>query len=182
MLAGMADYLAQGGRALSLDFQYPWTAYGPMPTPTTMQGFVGGAPTLSGEAYSIDDSTPKGAAAKQWLTTTDPSKTYTGGSFELGTTFGNFGHVDGTLAQGWVKSGAHDVVMSYTAPLAKPAADRCGKMTYFDAHVTTAGTVSSTFPSGCTTGFTQEEMVFSFFFMDMFSCVQDDTKAVVTPK
>jgi hypothetical protein len=180
MLAGMADYLGQGGRVLSLDFQYPWIEYGPAPEPSTMQSFVGGAPEIS-ESYSIDDSTAKGAAAKLWLTTTDPTKTYTGGAITLGTVFGNFGHVDSTLAQGWVKSDVHDVVMSYTAPLSKPAAQRCGKMAYFDGHVTGAGTVDSTFPAACSAGFTQEQLLYTFFFMDLFSCVQDDTQSVVAP-
>ncbi|MEO7113168.1 MAG: hypothetical protein ABI183_22205 [Polyangiaceae bacterium] len=181
MLSGMADYLAQGGRTLSLDFQYPWIEYGTMPQPTTMQSFIGGAPVLFSESFSIDDSTAKGAAAKLWLTTADPTKSYTGGAVSLGTTFENFGHVDPTLAQGWVTSSAHDVVMSYTAPLSKPAAQRCGKMMYFDGHLTNNGTVDSTFPAACGTGFSQEQMLYTFFFMDLFSCVQDDTGAIVAP-
>lgn len=182
MLAGMADYLAQGGRALAVDFQYPWIEYGPFPEPNTMQNFVGGAPATSVNSFTIDDSTPKGAAAKMWLTTTDPTKTYTGGAFTLGTTFANFGRVDSTLAQSWVTNGTNDVVMSYTAPLSKPADQRCGKMAYFDGHVTGAGTVDSTFPAGCTGTLSQEQLLYSFFFMDMFSCVQDDTASIVAPK
>ena len=183
MLSGMADYLAQGGRALAIDFQYPWIEYGPFPEPSTMENFVGGAPNLSAtEPFSINDANPKGAAAKLWLTATDPTKTYTGGSFNLGMTFGNFGHVDSSLAQSWVTSSANDVVMSFTAPLSKPADQRCGKMTYFDGHVTNLGAVDSTFPAGCATSFSQEQLLYSFFFMDMFSCVQDDTASIVAPK
>ncbi len=183
MLAGMADYLAQGGRALALDFQYPWIEYGPFPEPNTMEGFVGGAPALStAETFSINDATPKGAAAKLWLTTTDPTRTYAGGAITLGTTYGNFTHADPTLAQPWVTNTSYDAVMSYTTPLSKPADQRCGKMAYFDGHITNAGTVDTTFPAGCTAGFTQEQLLYTFFFMDLFSCVQDDTAAVVAPK
>jgi hypothetical protein len=183
MLNGMADYLAQGGRALTVDFQYPWIEYGPFPEPNTMQNFVGGAPALStAQTFTINDANPKGAAAKLWLTTTDPTKTYTGGAFNLGTTFGNFGHVDSSLAQSWVTSSTNDIVMSYTTPLSKPADQRCGKMTYFDGHITNVGTVDSTYPAGCATSFTQEQLLYSFFFMDLFSCVQDDTASVVAPK
>ncbi|MEO8874824.1 MAG: hypothetical protein ABI461_04480, partial [Polyangiaceae bacterium] len=114
-LAGMADYLAQGGRALSLDFQYPWTAYGPTPMPATMTGFLGGAPVAASPSYSINATSPKGAAAKTWLETADP--TYAGGAVTLSTTFENFTHVDATRAQAWVGNGTNDVIMSYTMPL-----------------------------------------------------------------
>jgi len=181
MLSGMADYLSRGGRALTLDFQYPWTEYGPAPMPATMQGFVGGAPeATSGTSYSINDATPKGAAAKAWLEAGD--STYTGGAIALSTVFQNFSHVDSTRAQSWVGDATNDVVMSYTMPLTQPADQRCGKMTYFDAHLGSTDVVSSTFPLGCTTTFTQEQRMYAFFFMDLFSCVQDDLKSPVLPK
>ena len=179
---GMADYMAQGGRVLTLDFQYPWTEYGPSPMPSIMQGFVGGAPTLATTGYSIADDHPKGKAAKEWLAATDPTKTYAGGQFDLSPAFGNFGHVDTSLATTWVTGPSNDIVMSYTLPLSKDAGQRCGKMTYFDGHVSeTSEQVTASFPTGCDTAFTQQSSLFTFFFMDMFSCIQDDTAAPIAP-
>lgn len=181
--AHMADYMSLGGRVLSIDFQYAWTESGPMPQPNVMQGFVGGAPYTASSVFTVDHTYPKGAALEEWLKQNDPTHGYTGGSLTVSTTFANFGHVDPTLAQGWVTNANNDLVMSYTMPLAADAANRCGKMTYFDGHVlsTEADSVSSTYPVGCSSTFTQQSAMYGFFFMDMFGCVQDETKPVIAP-
>ncbi|MEO8874825.1 MAG: hypothetical protein ABI461_04485 [Polyangiaceae bacterium] len=183
LYGGMADYLSQGGRALSLHYQVAWTAYGPAPMPATLQGFDPSGGAAPSGTYAINDTIPKGAAAKAWLKTTDPTHAYTGGNITLSTVDGTFTHVDPTRAQEWIGNATNDVVMSYTMPLTKPAAQRCGKMTYFDGHIDNSATVvSSAFPADCSTSFTQEQMMYTFFFMDLLSCVQDDAKAPILPE
>jgi len=48
---------------------------------------------------------------------------------------------------------------------------QCGKVVHAGIHVSESSSVDSTFPSGCTTGLSQDEKAMVFLLFDLGSCV-----------
>ena len=184
----VANYLNAGGRTFGTDFMYTWVHQGhsytdtpPAPINGIMQGFVGNAPYTGSVTATIDTSFPKGKALDDWLEAVGGSSKP--GKVDLTNTFGNFDHVDPTLAQRWVYADTQKAI-SFTTPFSEPnEADRCGKSYFMDIHVG-SGSVDSSghFPTGCGTDLSPQEKMMVFFLMDLASCIQDDTQPVNPPR
>jgi hypothetical protein len=153
-----------------------------------MTGFVGGAPFETGSSiYSVDTTFPKGLAFDSWLQATGGSSG--AGKIDLGAdVFKNFSRVDATLGQRWVY-GDTDKIISFTAPLDQPEANRCGKSYFMDVHVSVPSVaggdedIDSTFPASCNSKpLSSQEKAMVFFMMDLASCIQDDSKPVNPPR
>ena len=80
----------------------------------------------------------------------------------------------------YANGGTTSHYLSFNAPVGKQPAQQCGKAVFGGMHIGT-GSVSTTYPAGCTSALTAQEKVLAFLFFDLSSCVQDDSKPPVPP-
>jgi hypothetical protein len=59
---------------------------------------------------------------------------------------------------------------------------QCGKAVHLDMHVTQDDIVDSTFPAKCSNKMREPELVTTFFFFDIASCIQNDMEEPPVPK
>jgi hypothetical protein len=80
-------------------------------------------------------------------------------------------------------------VFTVDTPVGKPTAMQCGRGVHLDAHIDVDGEDSvdcptpptSCYPSTCSTTLNPDEAMFAFFFFDLSSCIQDESKPPVPP-
>jgi hypothetical protein len=153
-----------------------------------------GRPVL--RPYYVDTSFAKGEALSKWLVAVDATKKL--GEIPISQPRENVGSVR-SAAQRWVysKTANPDRVdeipqatkyLSVNTPVAKPAAEQCGKFVYADMHLyggdeqdPATALPDNAFPKSCGTTLTPEEKALAFLFFDLSSCIQDDAKPPVAP-
>jgi hypothetical protein len=191
----VTDYLDQGGRIFTTDFQYTWYRYSPDPQmgalsasdlSTTGLGVIpGGAPEGS-NPLTLNTGFPKGLALAQWLTAVFPADPLVG--------------PDGGVTakpQLWANADSKPHVFTVNTPVGIDAGAQCGKGVHIDAHITEAsqgdadfvgcngakGAVGSAgcYPLTCTNPLKQDEAMFAFFFFDLASCIQNESAPPAPP-
>ncbi len=175
----MAQYLAEGGRVFTTDFEYTWFKYATDPGLKSAMTIPGGA--FSGASpMDLDMSFPKGKALADWLKVVEPTS-------ELGklTTDVVFDNVSAAspAAQVWARSGspANPRIVTVNTPVGSAPEQQCGKAVHLDAHINRTDRVTPFFPDGCTSPLGQGEKAFSFFFFDLASCIQKESDAPSRP-
>jgi hypothetical protein len=162
----VTNYLDQGGRIFTTDFQYTWYRYSPDPNMgavsasnlnTTGIGVIPGGAPGGDNPLLLNETFPKGLALSQWLTTVFPSNPLVepdGGPLVNNTTegvtcdyvFDNVSSIN-TKPQLWAtsdssgngKPGVYDPrVFTVNTPVGVPTAQQCGKGVHIDAHITSA--------------------------------------------
>jgi hypothetical protein len=182
----MTEYLAAGGRIFTTDLQYTWyrdTPDADFKSATTVRG---GAPYIPNGTMSVDTTFPKGAALRDWLSSsagvTSPIKP--------DAVFGNFSANNATKSQKWADgtggpggSTVEPRVVSVNIPVGVPVDQQCGKALHIDAHVNTSGgdAVDSTYPNKCNTPLKPAENMLVFFFFDLASCIQNENEPPKPP-
>ncbi|GAC1573833.1 MAG: hypothetical protein NVS3B20_05550 [Polyangiales bacterium] len=169
----VTDYLAQGGRIFTTDYQYTWYKQSPDPYLNAMGSIPGNAPP--GESpIDLNTSFTKGKALADWLKFVDPTITY--GKLTPDFTFDNFNAADDAKATTWASSGpvAHPRFITVNTPVGKPPETQCGKAVHLDAHINLNDVVDATFPNGCVSKINEGEEAFAFFFFDLASCIQKE--------
>ncbi len=170
--AAMTQYLAEGGRIFTTDYEYTWYKFSPDPKLRAAMTIPGGAPA-GDKPMSIDLSFSKGKALADWLKYVEPSATY--GKLATDHVFANISASSST-AQVWTRSGvaAEPRFITINTPVGKPATEQCGKAVHLDAHINTSDKVVTTFPADCTTPLKEGEKAFAFFFFDLAACIQKE--------
>ena len=159
----VTNYLDQGGRIFTTDYQYTWYRYSPDPQlgavsaanlSTTGIGVIPGGAPSGDNPLLLNESFPKGLALGQWLTTVFPATplvTPDGGALDGGGSgvmcdyvFDNISSVN-AKPQLWASSdssgnnkpGSFDPrVFTVNTPVGVPTAQQCGKGVHLDAHIT----------------------------------------------
>jgi hypothetical protein len=184
----VTDYLDQGGRIFTTDYQYTWYRYSPDPQlgaasatnlTTTGIGTVQGGAPIGNDPLNLNTTFPKGLALAQWLAKVFPASPY--GQVNCDVVFDNVTSLN-TKAQTFASStpGPDPRVFTVNTPVGVPEAQQCGKGVHIDAHVDTNGADSvacngtTCYPNTCTDPLTQGEAMFAFFFFDLASCVQTE--------
>jgi len=196
-------YMEAGGRIFTTDYMYVWYKYS---SDTNLNSspwsWTGGAPP-GGTPSTIVDTFPKGKALSEWLFyvgSIDPYKSQivamppVKGQFPAdlpyGYTFDNLQGYDMTHGLQWAHSGPrgnpmgspdHPRIVTMNMPSGQMPAKQCGKGVHLDLHVTQDDIVNSTFPSGCSNKMREPELVTTFFFFDIASCIQDDKADPILP-
>jgi hypothetical protein len=162
----LRQYADLGGRVYGSHFQHTWTR-DLIPewhdTATWVSGsFPGNAPRR------IDTSHPEGVALATWLVGVGASPTY--GEVNLGQTYPDATTVHPPATR-WLYSPGSDIThyMSFQTPVGVPPAEQCGKVVYAGLHVS-SGSVTGSFPSGCSTSFTADEKALVFLLFDLQAC------------
>lgn len=193
------QYLDSGGRIFTTDFMYVWYKDSPDTNLSSSPWqWPGGAPG-GGHPIMIDYGFPKGQALSDWMynvASIPPYKTQmliqppVKNSFESPVTFDNVWAINPKYGLEWSHSGPsndplnppqHPRVITMNMPSAKSADSQCGKGVHIDLHVSTVDQIESDFPVGCTNEMHEPELVTTFFFFDVSSCIQDDTKPPEPP-
>jgi hypothetical protein len=164
----LRQYADMGGRVFGSHYHYTWArTLVPQWTPTAQW-------TGSGTGYTtpdlVDTTHPDGMAFSQWLMSVGASSTP--GQITLGTKTYDVGGVNPPTTRWLYSSGtnARTHYLSFKTPVGVPMEQQCGKVVYAGMHVA-SGSVSSTFPSGCTGALTPDEKALVFLLFDLGSCV-----------
>ena len=172
----VTNYLNQGGRIFTTDYQYTWYRYSPDPQMgavsatnlnTTGIGVIPGNAPSGDNPLLLNESFPKGLALGQWLTTvfpSDPLVTPDGGPLDGGGAgvtcdyvFDNVSSIN-PKPQLWAtsnssgngKDGTYDPrVFTVNTPVGVPTAQQCGKGVHLDAHITSPAPGGSGDYVGC---------------------------------
>jgi hypothetical protein len=166
------QYVDGGGRLFASHYHYTWFKnLIPAWTPTaSWTGAYTSTPDL------IDTSFPKGKALADWLKYVEPSLTY--GEMPLNEKTYNAGLVNPPTTR-WVYSntgGNATHYLSFNTPVGAMPDNQCGKAVYGGMHISAGGgSVTSSFPNGCTTTLSPQEKALAFLFFDLSSCIQKDT-------
>ena len=176
----MTDYLAQGGRIFTTDFEYTWYKYSPDTALRGVGTIPGGAP-IGASPIELDTSFPKGKALADWLQVVEPTAPYAQVTCDY--TFDNVSAVTKPQSQTWASSGSpvHPRFFTINTPVGKPVEEQCGKAVHLDAHINHTDKVDESFPAGCTAPIKQGEKAFAFFFFDLAACIQDEGVAPTPP-
>lgn len=185
--ANMEKYLDAGGRVFASHFHYTWFKNGPASLASTA-AWVGNG-NAGDQSVDIDQSFAKGVAFADWLVNVGASTTK--GKVAMTELRRNVTSVPGAGApvdrsRRWIytpNGGVDDTKFySFNAPIAKPAAEQCGRGVYTDIHVSSGDDSTGTFPGNCsTTGFTPQEKALLFLLFDLASCVQNENDPPVPP-
>ncbi|GAC1351793.1 MAG: hypothetical protein NVS3B20_07150 [Polyangiales bacterium] len=174
----VTDYLGQGGRIFTTDYQYTWYKYSPDPALQSMGMLPTGVHSAK-TPVNIDTSFPKGKALADWLKVVDPASSY--GKVKVTNAFDNFHSVDKTKATVWASSlnkstpaSDNPRFITVNTPVGKPAENQCGKGVHLDAHINSFDVIDDTFPKGCSSKLGAGEEAFAFFFFDLASCIQKE--------
>ena len=167
------DYVDSGGKLFTSHFHYTWFKN---LIPAWQTTAAWGSASGSTPAY-VDQSFPKGKAMADWLNFQSISPT----NVPLTQVTLNAGAVNPPTTR-WLyaNGGTTSHYLSFNAPVGKQPAQQCGKAVFGGMHIGT-GSVSTTYPAGCTSALTAQEKVLAFLFFDLSSCVQDDSKPPVPP-
>jgi hypothetical protein len=202
--AAVRSYLEAGGRIFTTDFMYVWYKYS---TDTNLNAspwsWPGGAPS-GGDPVGVETTFPKGQALGDWMYyvsgiapyksevhTYPPVKDVFPVSAAGGYVFDNVHAINTKYGLEWVQSGqtglsdapVHPRVITMGMPSADPPASQCGKGVHIDFHVDQQyDRVDSTYPAGCSNNMREPELAVTFFFFDIASCIQDDTKPPPIPQ
>jgi hypothetical protein len=151
--ATVTDYLDQGGRIFTTDFQYTWYRYSPDPqmgaasandlSTTGLGSIQGGAPS-GNNPLTLNTSFPKGLALAQWLTAVFPATPLVGPDggvlpnnpgVSCDSVWDNIQSLD-TKPQLWATADTTPHVFTVNTPVGVPTAQQCGKGVHIDAHIT----------------------------------------------
>ncbi|MGZ3455430.1 MAG: carboxypeptidase regulatory-like domain-containing protein, partial [Polyangiales bacterium] len=176
----MTDYLSQGGRIFTTDFEYTWYKYSPDAALRGVGTIPGGAP-IGASPIDLDTSFPKGKALADWLQTVEPTAPYA--KLTCDYVFDNVSSVTKTASQTWATSGSptHPRFFTINTPVGKPLEEQCGKAVHLDAHINHTDKVEEDFPAGCTAPIKQGEKAFAFFFFDLAACIQNEGEPPKAP-
>lgn len=135
--------------------------------------------------YAIDDTFPKGKSFSTWLTNVQGG---TPGIIDLKDTRGDVDMVADGKATRWIyttgpnggnPTNAYSTVyLTFNTPVNQPADNQCGRAVFSDVHV--AGT-SSGFCGDQDPDYQSNLNALEFLFFDLNSCVQNDSKAPISP-
>ena len=186
----MKTYLESGGRMFGTHFHYNWFAPSTGPTDFQTQ-----APWLSGGSgsppFSVDDSSPRGKAFADWLQSNNVTQQL--GQINLIDTRNSVAGLNGGMKGSgtyknttqWIFHPQNQTLyLSFNAPTAKLPKDQCGRAMFSDVHTSGDAFNAGTFPQSCTAlgnAHDLDEHALEFLFFDLAGCVQDDTKAPITP-
>ncbi len=202
--AAVRTYLEAGGRIFTTDFMYTWYKDS---TDTNLNAspwsWPGGAPG-GGDPVAVDTTFPKGQALGDWLYyvsgiapyktqvhTYPPLKDQYPVSAAGGYVFDNIHGINPKYGLEWSHSGPSGLlgtpqdprIVTMGMPSAQPPANQCGKGVHIDFHVDQQNdSVGSDYPAGCSNNFREPELVTTFFFFDIASCIQDDAQPPPIPK
>ena len=171
------DYVNSGGKIFGSHYHYTWFQnLIPEWKPTASWGFGTG-----GNPVAVDTSFPKGKAMNDWLQNQgiNPS------NMTFSDLTQNVAQVNPPTTRWLYTPGQGNTTshyISFNAPVGKQPAQQCGKAVYGGMHISAGGgSVSSSFPTGCSASLSDQEKVLAFLFFDLSACVQDDTKVPVPP-
>jgi hypothetical protein len=209
--AWMTDYLNAGGRIFTTDFQYTWYKFSPDPNlgggstsdPTIGIGEIYGGAPGGGSPLDLITTFPKGLALASWLKYVFSGSPLPSGMSYAVDSFAQMGEVspdvvwsniqslDPTKTLTWSTSDGSSMgpavgprVFTVETPVGKPVASQCGRGVHIDAHVDQSDgqTVGDGYPTtGCGIPLKADEAMFAFFFFDLASCIQDESKTPVPP-
>ena len=160
----LRQYADMGGRVFGSHYHYIWTRdLIPQwqPTATWATGSSVG-PDL------VDTSHPGGQALATWLVAVGASSTP--GQITLSQKIPNATSVNPPTTR-WLYTQATNVThyLSFKTPVGAMPENQCGKVVYAGMHVA-SGSVSTSFPTGCTAGLTADEKALVFLLFDLGSC------------
>jgi len=163
----LRQYADIGGRVFGSHYQYTW-ARNLIPQWQSTANWSGGGSYLTPDL--VDTSFTDGAAFAQWLLATGASTT--AGQITLGVKIPNVSTVNPPTTRWLYSSGSPATThyLSFLTPVGVPAAQQCGKVVYAGMHVA-SGYVDTSFPAGCSSSFTPDEMALAFLFFDLSACV-----------
>lgn len=198
------QYMEAGGRIFTTDFMYVWYKDS---SDTNLNAspwsWPGGAPG-GGNPVNVDTTFEKGKELSAWMYYLSSLPAYKPNFhtpvnkdvFDVtnsgGYVFDNVAAINPKFGLEWSHSGKtdqngtpqHPRIITMNMPSAKPVAQQCGKGVHLDFHISQPNNpdiVDSTFPNGCQSPLREPELVTAFFFFDIASCIQDDTKPPVIP-
>jgi hypothetical protein len=188
-------YLDAGGRIFTTDYMYVWYKYSSDKNLNTAPWSWPGGAKPGSDPLAVDTSFPKGQALGDWLYNVSVSAPYSSqvstyppvkDQFPVkaagGSVFDNVWSVDPKYGLEWTHSGGHPRIVTMGMPSSQPAASQCGKGVHLDVHIDRLNdTVNSKFPAGCSSSMREPELVTTFFFFDIASCIQDDSTPIVQP-
>jgi hypothetical protein len=160
----LRQYADLGGRVYGSHFHYTWAR--------DLVPAWHGVATWADSSYvapgpvSVATSTPAGDAFARWLVAVGASATY--GQVTLGQTIPNAGAVAAATTR-WLYSGETTHYLSFQTPVGVDPNEQCGKVVYAGLHVS-SGTVSASFPAGCSTAFTPDEKALVYLLFDLQAC------------
>ena len=166
----LRQYADLGGRVLGSHFHYTWTKN---LIPQWRDTATWSAGSSTGPDI-VDTSHPGGQALAQWLIATGASATL--GQIQLGTKTYDASGI-GPNATRWLQatgsSGSTPTThyMSFNTPVGVPIENQCGRVVYAGMHVSSSGSVGTSFPSSCGATFTPDEKAFAFLLFDLTTCV-----------
>jgi hypothetical protein len=201
------SYLEAGGRIFTTDFMYVWYKFS---SDTNLNSspwaWPGGAP-LGGNPVNVDTTFEKGKELGEWMyyvsslnayknnfhqpVTKDVFDVYNSGGYvfnnvtAINTKYGLEWSHSGPDNTNWNSPPQHPRIVTMNMPSAKPPEQQCGKGVHLDFHISQPNNpdiVDSTFPNGCKAPLREPELVTSFFFFDIASCIQNDTVPPAIPK
>jgi len=185
--ANLRDYLDAGGRVFASHFHYTWFKNGPTDVASTATWVNNG--DVGNRNVSVDTSFEKGKAFSEWLVEVNASTTP--GIIPMTELRRNVTTVPGAgaaanVSRRWLYdvNGASEEAKfySFNTPIAKLAAEQCGRGVYTDIHVSSGDGSGGTFPANCTTtGLTAQEKALLFLLFDLASCIQDESKPPAPP-
>jgi hypothetical protein len=165
----LRQYADLGGRVYGSHFQVTWTKDLVPPWQPTATWDDSADPT-TGPAL-VDTSFPEGNALASWLVAVGASTTF--GEVPLGETIPNATAVAAPSKRWLYSPGAPGIThyLSFQTPVGVDPTEQCGKVVYAGLHVS-SGSVTSSFPSACTTSFTPDEMALVYLLFDLQACDQ----------
>lgn len=177
--AAMTQYLAEGGRIFTTDYEYTWYKYSPDANLKGAMVIPGGAPG-GANPMDLDTSFAKGKALADWLKFVEPTSTF--GKLRTDFVFNNISSST-SATQVWSRSGtpANPRFLTINTPVGKPVEQQCGKAVHLDAHINNTDRVTTTFPSECKSALKEGEKAFAFFFFDLAACIQKESEPPVPP-
>jgi len=194
-VANVVNYTTAGGRLLLGHTQFYWLNHAAEFENTATYIGIGEDPP-SPSVATVDDTFPKGAAFRDWLTAVGASTT--SGQLDV---YGSSHSVSAVTAptQRWVylPQNPNDSnldpsiqYMTFNTPPAAAPVDQCGRIGFVDMHVKESSPLgggddsdpNKPFPTGCAaTGMTSQLMALEFLLFDLGSCIQPDTAAPAPP-
>lgn len=191
-LDALQSYLGAGGRVFASHWHEYWFSNGPQPFPQ-LGAWVQKADTQDPATAIVNDSFPKGAALKEWLSFTGVSQVP--GSIQINEGRHNLDSVNLATSQDWLSlTNANEnnetavEYMSFNTPVNVAEDKQCGRAVYSDLHVSADSKEGERWPLGCAKNMsgqiadlTDQEKVLEFMLFDLASCVQSDKQPPKPP-
>jgi len=184
--AAMTEYLNAGGRIFTTDFMYTWYRDTTDAALKSALSITGGAPGRS-SPVALNTSFPKGQALADYLKHVFPkSVPVQSAKVPFDSVYGNIASLDPSKSQSWAAENVtletkFPRIFTVNAPAGVAAEKQCGKGVHIDAHVNSIDKVNSAYPLSCSSPLNEGEATLAFFFFDLASCIQDDSKPPITP-